>query len=133
MDSGELYSDVCLLDPRGGRYLSAYFTEDNMPTALCERHVVVAYDTETGAVACPMCPSESVRPVALLRMPKREFPTQVIVSDAQYMYLGDSGTLPRRGDSYDIPYFIYALPPDVYCGRSAGKKQYNSSCYLHDD
>ena len=133
MDSGELYSDVCLLDPRGGRYLSAYFTEDNLPTSLCERHVVVAYDTETGAVACPMCPSESVHPVALLRMPKREFPTQVIVSDAQYMDLGDSGTLPRRGDSYDIPYFIYALPPEVYCGRSAGKKQYNSSCYLHDD
>ena len=133
MDSGELYSDVCLLDPRGGRYMSTYFTEDNMPSALCDRHIAVAYDTSTGAVACPTCPSESVRMVALLRMPEREFPTEVIVSDAQYMYLCDSGTLPHRGDSYDVPYFIYALPPEFYCGRSAEKKQYNSSCYLHDD
>ena len=133
MDSGELFSELCMLDPRGERMMSAYFTEDNLPTELCTRHVAVAYDTLTGAVACPMCPSDSVGTVALVRMPPRAFPKEITVTDAQYMYLSDSGTLSRRGDSYDIPYFFYALPPEEYCGRSPGKKQYNSACYLHDD
>lgn len=133
MDSGELYSDLCLSDPRGMRMMSAYFTADNLPCSLCTRHVAVRYDMQSGAVACPLCPTEDVGTVSLLRMPERKFPKEITVTDAQYMYFADSDTLARRGDSYDIPYFIYALPPDVYCGRSAGKKQYNSSCYLHDD
>lgn len=134
MDSGELYSDSCIPDPRGSRLMSAYFTEDNRPHTLCTRHVVVAYDGLTGAVACPSCPSEVLETVALLRMPDdRKFPKEITVTDAQYMYLCESDRLTRRGDSYDIPYFIHALPPDVYCGRSRGKKQFNSSCYLHDD
>ena len=133
MDSGEMYSDLCLSDPRGMRMMSAYFTADNLPCSLCTRHVAVRYDMQSGAVACPLCPTEDVGTVSLLRMPERKFPKEITVTDAQYMYFADSDTLARRGDSYDIPYFIYALPPDVYCGRSAGKKQYNSSCYLHDD
>lgn len=132
MDSGELFSDACLLDLRSSRAASAYFTEDNRPKEPCRTHVVLPYDRMTMAVACGSCPAEWVVPIALIRVPTRSFPKEVTVTDAQYVYRGEGAALPRRGDSYDIPYFYYMLPPEEYCGRSEGKKQYNSYCYLHD-
>lgn len=132
MDSGELFSDACLLDLRGDRSESAYFTADNRPSEVCSAHVILPYDFMTMAVACRDCPAEWVRPAALIRVPPRSFSMEITVTDAQYVFRGESEALSRRGDSYDIPYFYYILPPEEYCGRSEGKKQYNANCYLHD-
>ena len=131
-DSGKLYAPVCAEDPRGCRMESAYFLPGTEPTVLCDRHVTVRYDALTGGVATSGCAEEDIRQMALVLAPERSFPTEVTVRDAGYMFR----PLPegiRAGDSYDIPFFAALIPEGVYIGRSPGEKQYNSSCYLHDD
>ena len=132
MDSGNLYSDSCILDPRGNRLDYGYFTADNCPEDLCKRHVVCKYDSLTKAVACPGCPKENLVDVALLYIPERSFPKQITVIDAEYVYR-DVGRYDPRPDSYDLPYFQFCLPDGVYVGKGKGTKQFNSNCYLHDE
>ncbi|MBO7197103.1 MAG: transglycosylase domain-containing protein [Clostridia bacterium] len=131
-DSGRLYSDVCRLDPRGERLDYGYFSEDNRPEGLCDRHVAVKYDCETKAVASHGCPEENIVTVALLNISDRNFPKEIIVTDAEFVYRDIDGYTMRPID-YALPYFQYSLPEGVYVGRSKGKKQFNSNCYLHDE
>ena len=84
-DSGKLMTEACYLDPRGNRAETGYFTTSTVPTEYCDCHVLVDYDTSTGAVASPRCPSEYVTKVGLIKV-DREFPMQVKVTDAQYTY-----------------------------------------------
>jgi len=130
-DSGELFSESCLLDPRGSRIEYGFFSRDNKPRALCDTHVEVYYDIETEAIAHDGCPLESLIKIALIDVPWRKFPVEVIVTDAEYVYRRLNESTPL-GDSYDVPYFQNALPPDIYVGRGAKKKQFNHACYLHD-
>ena len=131
MDSGELFSSSCMLDPRGNRLEYGYFTKDNRPSELCRTHVEVMYDTLTEAVAHEGCPEENLILVSLLDIPNRSFPVQVVVTDAEYVYRrvskGD-----KYGDSFDIPYFQYSLQDGEYVGRGSKKRQFNHYCYIHD-
>ena len=36
-------------------------------------------------------------------------------------------------DSFDVPYFQYALDDGIFAGISKRKKQFNSNCYIHSD
>ena len=131
-DSGQLFSDSCLYDPRGTRLDYGYFTADNKPHGSCQRHVLCLYDELTGAIATKRCPRECLRPVSLLDIPDRSFPKEIFITDAEFVYRRiEKGT--PLGDSYDIPYFIYTLDEGDFVGKSKKKKQYNSSCYLHND
>lgn len=57
---------------------------------------MVDYDTSTGAVACSGCPEGSVAQIGLIRVTDRDFPVEVAVADAQYVYKAlDTG---RWGD-----------------------------------
>lgn len=132
MDSGELFTDTCVYDPRGMRREYGYFTEDNAPAVECNRHLLCNYDSETKAVACPSCPEENIVKVALLNIPDRAFPKEITVTDAEFVYRDIDGYTKRPVD-YTVPYFQYTIPDGVYVGRSKGKKQFNSGCYLHDD
>ncbi len=132
MDSGELYTDVCIYDPRGSRKDYGYFTEDNRPKMECNRHVLCAYDSETKAIACPTCPLENIVKVALLRINDRSFPKEIVVTDAEFV-CRDIDRYTERPIDYAIPYFEYTIPDGVYVGRSKSKKQFNSNCYLHDE
>ena len=120
-----------MLDPRDNRMEYGYFTSRSKPRELCDTHIEIYYDVETEAIAHEGCPKESLIKIALLDIPNRQFSCEVIVADAEYVYRRmDDGVPP--GDSFDVPYFQNALPPDGYVGRGAKKKQFNHSCYLHD-
>jgi hypothetical protein len=130
-DSGQLFSESCMLDPRGSRIEYGYFSRYNKPHELCNTHIEVYYDIETEAIAHEGCPEDSLIRIALLDVPWRNFPCEVIVTDAEYVYRSvDSDTL--LGSSFDVPYFQNALPPDIYVGKGMKKKQFNHACYLHD-
>ena len=131
-DSGEIYTEKCMLDPRGERIDFGYFTADNKPHDYCSRHILCLYDTETNALACPHCPRENLNIIALLDISERKFPTEIYVSDAQYVWRNINKEI-MPGDSFDVPFFIYALDEGEFVGKSKGKKQFNSYCYLHND
>ncbi len=130
MDSGELFSENCILDPRGDRMEYGYFSKSNRPRSLCGRHVAVKYDIETEAIAGDGCPRENLIDIALIDVPDRAFPIALTVLDAEYVYrrLPDGVGL---GDGFDVPYFQYALPEGTHVGLGERKKQFNHACYLH--
>ena len=130
-DSGKLVSNNCILDPRGSRVEYGYFAPRNRPHELCKTHVAVEYDIETEAIAHSGCPSENLIKIALINAPQRSFPIEIIVLDADYVYRQVGEKFPL-GDSFDIPYFYYALPEEEYVGVGSKKKQFNHSCYIHD-
>ena len=116
-------------DPRGNRAEWGYFVRGTEPKTYCDCHVLVDYDALCGAIAGPDCPRENLIKVALLRV-KRDFPIQVTISDAQYVY----GELPLSvlpGDTGDEPYFIHTLGQGCYCGISNADQQYNRFCQEH--
>ncbi len=131
-DSGERFCPTCALDPRNDRMAYGFFTADNQPTGNCSRHIAVAYDETTDAIAGDGCPTEDVRLIALVKVDDRAFPKDIVVTDAGYVYRELAEGIPV-GDSYDIPYFYYQIKDGVFVGRSPGSKQFNSFCYLHDD
>lgn len=129
-DSGKLFSVNCMHDPRGSRLDYGYFTSDNKPEGICEKHVLCDYDVIGGGVATDACPKQSVVQIALLDISDRSFPKEIFIKDAEYVYRKiEKGT--RLGDSYELPYFIFSLKEGEYAGISKGKKQYNASCARH--
>ena len=132
MDSGMLYSDICIYDPRGSRQEYGYFTEDNAPIGVCDRHILCNYDSETKAIACPTCPEENIIKVSLINVSDRAFPKEITITDAEFVYRDIDGYTLRPVD-YALPYFQYTIPDGEFVGKSKNKKQFNSNCYLHDD
>lgn len=130
-DSGKLYSPICAKDPRGVRLERGYFSPDNVPNGLCDRHVPCRYDFLTSAVASDKCPEEYICEVALLNI-KRSFPKEIIITDAEYVFYDTDGTI-DYGDSYDIPYFKYYIEDGEFVGRGRRRKQFNSYCYIHSE
>ena len=131
-DSGREYSENCIYDPRGERGEYGYFTVDNMPNGSCDRHILCYYDTETKGIATAHCPAQNLALVSLIRVNDRNFPKEITVTDAEFVYRDIDGYTPRPID-YSLPYFYYTIPDGVFVGRSKGKKQFNSGCYIHDE
>ena len=131
VDSGKLVTDACRHDLRGSRIETGYFTMETAPTTACDIHVLVDYDKVTGAVACEDCPEANLTKVALVQVENRDFPVQVTVSDAQYVYRDWE---PEDGvtDSTSLPYFAALLGEKRYCGTSAVEtRAVNSFCHEH--
>ena len=131
VDSGKLVTDACRHDLRGSRIETGYFTMETAPTTACDIHVLVDYDKVTGAVACEDCPEANLTKVALVQVENRDFPVQVTVSDAQYVY---RDWKPEDGvtDSTSLPYFAALLGEERYCGTSAVEtRAVNSFCHEH--
>ncbi len=124
-DSGKLLTDACALDPRGSRNDKGYFKEGTEPTEYCDCHVVVAYDTQNKGIAHAGSNPDHVKNVSLISISTRDFPEQVTITDAQYVYR----TLPsgvRPTDNPNQPYFINSIPEGHYVGRSSDSRQYNT-------
>lgn len=133
MDSGMIPCEECKLDLRGERTSEGYFTVDNMPREICNKHFRVYYDKLCEAIAIDGCyADDGVMEVSLVRLPHRCFPTEVIITDAEYMGIEVENGIKLPEDP-DKPYFYYALPEGCYIGRSKEKKQKNSACYYHRD
>ncbi len=130
MDSGELYSDNCILDPRGSRLAYGYFTQDTAPATLCTRHIVCPYDTVTKGISLGYCPSDDIALVSLLDIPDRKFPMEIYILDAEFVYRGIKSTAEVDYTS-DLPYFYALLPEGEYAGISDRKRQFNAPCHEH--
>jgi penicillin-binding protein 1A len=60
-DSGEIPCPACLEDPRGRRVCEGWFSIDNMPSKLCDTHVLVEYDRVFGGVCINEGPAGVVK------------------------------------------------------------------------
>lgn len=130
MDSGELYCESCMYDVRESRMAYGYFTPDNAPSRLCNRHVLCRYDTEGKGIASHSCPSENITLVSLLYIPERSFPKEIIISDAEFVYRGPIGKIVGVKDT-DMPYFYPSLAEGEYAGISDRRRQFNRACEKH--
>ena len=133
-DSGKLMTAACALDPRGSRADTGYFTASSAPKTYCDRHIVVNYDSTTNAYAHEYTLPQNLYQVSLIRENTRAFPTQIFVTDAQYVYRElPSGARPCGW--WGEPYFINALPEGVYVGTTNinGGRQFNSFSYENYD
>lgn len=130
MDSGKLYCDFCMYDVRGSRCEYGYFTNENKPDSLCDRHVKVAYDTISKGIAGVNCDDSDLVTISLINIRDRDFPIDVIVTDAEFVYRDLSG-YQSYPSSDEYPYFYYDIPEGHYVGRSKKKKQFNSGCMIH--
>ncbi len=129
-DSGKLMTAACYADPRGNRAETGYFTGTTVPTEYCDRHVMVAYDTLTGAVACDKCPPEYIKNVGLIAV-ERVFPMQVKVTDTQYTYrkTHEDTVMPTTGD---VPFYTGLYVEGEYPGfTQTDRRYYNSFCFEH--
>ena len=127
-DSGKLMTEACTSDPRGSRAETGYFKKGEEPSEYCNVHRLVKYDTVYGGIACPDCPEFDTSNVGLLCI-KRNFPKQIFISDAQYVWRDIGKALPST--SAKLPFFSNSLPKGTYCGISYGDKQYNRYCTEH--
>ncbi len=124
-DSGELLSEACALDPRGERGITVWVPAGKRPTQVCTCHTPVYYDKEGKGVVLSPTEEEKrhLRKVSLLFVPWRDFPCEVIVTDAEYVYrpLGDVGPA-RDGRAF----FATLLPEGHYVGKSHDGRPFNA-------
>ncbi len=126
-DSGMLLTDVCELDPRGSREQLGWFLKDQLPTQSCTCHVACDYDSIHHGVSHGFCPN--TEKLSLIRA-ERNFPMQIIVGDAQYVWQKDPITTPPNQDP-NQPYFAVKNRP--FCGISHNKSPFNASCQIHQE
>ena len=120
-------TSACRQDPREERSEVGYFIKGSEPTAPCDRHVSVLYDT-SGGVVVGEC-TENVIKVGLIKV-ERSFPIQIYVSDAQYTWrdIGE-GVLPETAPT--LPFYNNLLKKDTFSGISRADVQYNRACRKH--
>ncbi len=129
-DSGLVATSACSLDPRGNRIETGYYTTDNMPTRFCDKHISVKYCTSGQGIASEYCPDETCTDIALLNVNTRDYPIQVKITDAQYVYR----TLTNGNVVYsnsDGPFFLNEIEKGRYVGITNTSKQYNRYCAKH--
>ena len=131
-DSGKLYSDVCKHDPRGTRCSYGYFTKWSAPASFCDRHILVDYNTEGRGVLnvgedTPSFEDENIKTekIALIREYKRDFPVQIYISDAQYVYRALNGN--DISIKIGTPFFANTIKNGHFIGLSPAKdgRQFN--------
>lgn len=114
-DSGLLYNpETCGLDPRGDRSEVGYFVSGTAPTTYCNRHIVLDFCSDTHCVACEYCPN--TYKASLVLETERNFPYQVYVTDAQYMYRPLNGTAPYLSTTQ--PFYLNTVSAGSYVGLS---------------
>lgn len=131
MDSGLLPNEACFKDPRGSRIKMGYFVNGTEPTERCSTHILVNYDVVCGGVATVFTPSGHIEKVGMIVV-DREFPIQIVVSDAQYVYKKlEASILPSFNENE--PFFapLESEEKKKYFGISAGKKQFNRLSIAH--
>ena len=79
-DSGKLFSEACIYDPRGDRMEYGYFIKGSEPQQECDRHILL-YEN--------LFPF--LRRISLLRPEVRSFPKELKIADEKYMYENKRG------------------------------------------
>jgi hypothetical protein len=128
-DSGLLLSDACAHDGRGSRAETGWFVKGTEPTEYCTTHVMVDYDFVEKAIACEWCPPENITQVAMIKV-DRQFPIEVAVVDAQYVYMDLPYDVLPFGTVYR-PYYYNIGNKEYYVGYTSGPVHYNRTCSAH--
>lgn len=125
LDSGKIVTDACKKDARGDRTATGYFKKQTVPYLMCDRHILVPYDTENKGVAVFDCPYENIEYVGMIRV-DRDFPMQIYIDDAEYVwkYVKNS-EITADGHS---AFFSGIIPEGRYVGISATAVQFNRAC-----
>ncbi|MBE6533512.1 MAG: hypothetical protein E7678_00875 [Ruminococcaceae bacterium] len=128
-DSGQLVCEACEKDARGSRTEVGYFVKGTEPKQKCKTHILVRYDKSEECIASNECNNEDIILVGMIKV-KRIFPTQIYITDAQYVWRDiDKETLPETASS--LPFFNNLLSANEYSGISKVEKQFNSYCRKH--
>ncbi|MBE6543503.1 MAG: transglycosylase [Ruminococcaceae bacterium] len=129
-DSGLIATPACELDPRGNRIETGYYTADNMPNSFCDKHITVKYCNTGSGVASEYCPDEECREISLLHITDRDFPVQVRIVDAQYVYrtLTNGKVVYSKNDG---PFFKNEIEKGHYVGITSSSKHFNKYCAVH--
>ena len=115
-DSGLLAGDNCTCDIRGDRTEIGYYTRTTVPTKVCDKHVMVRFDTSTDMLATDKCPEESVVEISLVKMSGRDFPISIPIADTQYgLFVSNDGF--EHGYTYGV-----SNPLNSYCTVHTGEK-----------
>lgn len=128
-DSGKLLTKACTADLRGNRAEIGYFVKGTEPKEYCSIHVLVDYDAVTESIAANECPEENIISVGLINV-KRSFPTQVYISDAEYVWR-NIGSKVQPETASSLPFYANLIPREKYSGISMGEKQKNCYCREH--
>lgn len=128
-DSGKLLCEACEKDPRGTRAESGWFEKGSEPREFCDCHVLCRYNTEVGGVCHGDCSHACCEEIGLIRV-ERHLPSQVFISDAEYVWRGDPTLMPPN-PSQEEAYFAPML--EDYCGISRKKQQFNRSATAHKE
>ena len=132
MDSGKMCSEACRLDPRGSRAATGYFTRESAPSEYCDTHVIVMKDSSTGLIASDECNPANLVKTALIRVEDRDFPMEIEVKDAEYVYRDlPANVMPCEWSG--LPFFYNALGEGHYCGTTYATTAYNGYCNVHCD
>ena len=122
-DSGKVYGENCLHDPRGSRMTAGWFVLGTEPQTECDCHILCPVAGSDGGVLHGGDLPDGWRTVSLIRA-ERHFPVSVTVSDAQYVRRGDPACLPPNPDPTGA--YFEAGETDR-CGRSETKLPFNRS------
>lgn len=134
-DSGKKPTEFCRsFDPRGSRVETGWFKKGAEPRETCDKHEIVEFCGETGAVASEYCPKEGRKQFALVNVDDREyFISNIYVQDTQYT----CRTLPRKFTPIldaTLPYYSGAVPEGAYAGRSKWVDYpFNRLCLVHTE
>lgn len=135
-DSGCLTGHACRRDARGSRTSIGYFERGTEPHEACRTHILVPYDAARGGVLS----RDAVRDASMIGMlwlEGRDFPAEVYIDDAQYVYreIGEGTPLP---EGQTEPFFSALIPKGRFVGISRTKdgRQFNAAAEavpLYDD
>ncbi len=127
-DSGKLYFDTCMEDVRGTRLEYGYFTSDNKPEGVCDRHVLCEIDKETGMLADEDTPPENIIIISLLNGNLRNFPIEINILDEGYF------VETRRKSDNEIQTDIYeqADHRSIYKGRRSDSQSPSRTKYKNN-
>ena len=91
-----------------------------------------SWNKQNGGIAHSASNPEHVVDVSLIKILDRDFPIQITIDDAQYVYRPmPMGINPSQ--SYSQPYFINTVYTDRYVGRSNTSHQFNTFSYIGFD
>ncbi|MCL2518532.1 MAG: PBP1A family penicillin-binding protein [Oscillospiraceae bacterium] len=126
IDSGKIPTNACRADPRRNRVEIGYFTTG--PNEQCDVHIMVNIDAENGGGIDlnGNCPKTVQR--GLIKV-NRNFPYNILITDAQYTYMDLDGREPNLDPN--TPFYLPVLRGN-FSGTTGGlEQQYNRVCTIH--
>ncbi|MDK2814821.1 MAG: penicillin-binding protein [Thermoanaerobacter sp.] len=110
-DSGELPTDLCHLDPRGGRAYTEIFAQGTQPTTYCSVHVAVKINSQNGKLATDLTPPDLVKDAVFIDPPGRTPEQNAVARDGKYVvpteYDDTTSILPENNEPTNE-----TVPPD---------------------